>query len=265
MIYLWIDTIMLTLMTRSTVVGWYGADTQLFQTLMFLPALVQTAWLPRMVAAFGRSRRELHATARAPIEFVLVLSMPIAAGTVVVADALIRGVYGPAFVQAVPVLMILGLCIPPIYLNIILASVLIAEKRQSVWAKVMIGAAVFNPLVNLVLIPVTEHRYHNGAIGAAISLVLTELLMAGVGLFLVGRHVFDRRMIKRCALMCLASTGMVAAGLISTRFGTVASFVAAFTTLGILVTILRIVTPEELALPRLGIARVQARVKRQRR
>ena len=265
MIYLWIDTIMLTLMTRSTVVGWYGATTQLFQTLMFMPAIVQTAWLPRMVAAFGNSRRELRETARAPMELVLMLSMPIAASTVVVAGVLIRGVYGPAFAQAVPVLMILALCIPPIYLNIILASVLIAEKRQSVWAKVMTGAAVFNPLVNLVLIPVTEHRYQNGAIGAAISLVLTELLMDGVGLLLVGRHVFDRRMVKRCALMCFASTGMVAAALISRPFGTVTSFVTGFTTLGGLVLILRIVSPEEVALARLGIARVQARVTRNRR
>ena len=55
MIYLWIDTIMLTLMTRSDVVGWYGASTQLFQTLMFLPVFVQTAWLPRLVSAFGKA------------------------------------------------------------------------------------------------------------------------------------------------------------------------------------------------------------------
>ena len=262
MIYLWIDTIMLTLMTRPAVVGWYGASTQLFQTLMFMPVLVQTAWLPRMVAAFGNSRRHLQETARAPMELVLMLSMPIAASTVVVAHVLIRGVYGPAFAQAAPVLMILALCIPPIYLNIILASVLVAEKRQSAWAKVMTGAAVFNPLVNLVLIPATEHRYHNGAIGAAISLVLTELFMDAVGLRLVGRHVFDRRMVKRCALMCLASTGMVAAAVLSRPFGTVTSLVVAFTTLGALVVILRIVTPEELALARLGIARAKARVTR---
>jgi O-antigen/teichoic acid export membrane protein len=264
MIYLWIDTIMLTLMTRSAVVGWYGAATQLFQTLMFMPVLVQTAWLPRLVAAFGNSRRELHETARAPMELVLMLSLPIAASTVVVAEVLIRGVFGSEFAHAVPVLIILALCIPPIYVNIILAAVLVAEKRQAAWAKVMTGAAVFNPLVNLVLIPVTEHRYHNGAIGAAISLVLTELLMDGVGLLLVGRHVFDRRIVKRCALMCLASTGMVAVALISRPLGTVTSFAAGFATLGALVLVLRIVSPEERALARLALARAQARVTRKR-
>jgi O-antigen/teichoic acid export membrane protein len=265
MIYFWIDTIMLTLMTRSSVVGWYGASTQLFQTLMFLPVLVQTAWLPRLVAAFGKSRRDLHETARGPVELVLMLSMPIAAGTVVVADALIHAVYGTAFTHAAPVLMVLALCIPPLYLNIVLSSVLVAEKRQATWTMVMGGAVVVNPLINLVLIPITQHRYHNGAIGAAISLVLTELLMAGAGLLLVGRDIFEWRIVKRCALMLVASTGMVAAAQIAQPSGTVTALIAGFTTFGILVLILRIVSPEEVALARSGIARVQARVGRSRR
>ena len=265
MIYFWIDTIMLTLMTRSSVVGWYGASTQLFQTLVFLPALVQTAWLPRLVAAFGKGRRDLHETARAPVELVLMLGAPIAASTVVVADPLIRAVYGPAFAHAVPVLIVLALCIPPLYLNIILSSVLVAEKRQATWTMVMAGAVVVNPLVNLVLIPITEHRYHNGAIGAAVSLVLTEMLMASVGLLLVGRDVFDWRIVKRYGLMLVASTSMVAAALATRPFGTVTSVIVGFTIFGILVLILRIVSPEEVALVRSGIAGMQARITRTRR
>ena len=105
-------------------------------------------------------------------------------------------------------MIVLAACVPPIYLNIILSSVLLAAKRQAVWTVVMAGAAVVNPLVNLVLIPLTEQRYHNGAIGAAISLVLTEALMDVVGLIIVGRHVFDRRSVKRTVLVCLACGGM---------------------------------------------------------
>lgn len=265
MIYFWIDTIMLTLMTRSSVVGWYGASTQLFQTLVFLPALVQTAWLPRLVAAFGKGRGDLHETARAPVELILMLGAPIAASTVVVAEPLIRAVYGPEFAHAVPVLIVLALCIPPLYLNIILSSVLVAEKRQATWTMVMAGAVVVNPLVNLVLIPITEHRYHNGAIGAAVSLVLTEMLMAGVGLLLVGRDVFEWRIVKRYGLMLVASTSMVAAAFATRPFGTVTSVIVGFTTFGVLVLILRIVSPEEMALVRSGIAGVQARTGRIRR
>ena len=51
MIYLWIDTAMLSVMTNPTVVGWYGVPTRLFQTLFFLPGLIATVWLPRLVRA----------------------------------------------------------------------------------------------------------------------------------------------------------------------------------------------------------------------
>jgi hypothetical protein len=50
----------------------------LFQTLMFLPVLIQTAWLPRLVGAFVNGRRELVETARAPVELVLVIGVPLA-------------------------------------------------------------------------------------------------------------------------------------------------------------------------------------------
>ena len=53
MIYLWIDTAMLSLMTNPTVVGWYGVPTKLFQTMLFVPTMITTAWLPRLVR--GRS------------------------------------------------------------------------------------------------------------------------------------------------------------------------------------------------------------------
>ena len=260
MIYFWIDTIMLSLLTRPEVVGWYGASTQLFQTLMFLPVLVQTAWLPRLVSAFVNGRRELVETARAPVELVLVIGVPLAVGVALVADPLIHVVYGPGFAQAVPVMMILAICIPLIYLNIILASVLLAAKRQIVWTVVMAGAAVFNPLLNLVLIPVTEQRYHNGAIGAAISLVLTELLMDVVGFFLVGRHVFDGRMVKRCSLVLLASAAMAGVAYAVRPLGTVESLAAGFAVLLILVAALRIVRREELELVQSGFARVRGRL-----
>src|SRR5919198_706129 len=54
LIYLWIDSVMLSLLTSPEVVGWYGVPMKLFQTLMFLPVVVSTAWLPRLVDAFRR-------------------------------------------------------------------------------------------------------------------------------------------------------------------------------------------------------------------
>lgn len=258
-IYFWIDTIMLTLMTSSHVVGWYGSTTQVLQTLMFLPVLVSTAWLPRLVSAASKSRRELIMLARTPVDCVLLISVPVAAGTALIARPLIDVVFGPAFAHAVPVLMLLACCIPPLYLNIMLAQVLLAEKRQTIWTIVMAGAAVFNPLVNLFLIPYTQRHFQNGAIGAAISLVLTELLMDVVGLILVGRHVFTRNSIRRCALAIVASAGMWGAAYATKPLGSALSLLAGGLALVVLVVALRILTPEEIGLLRKGVGRLRRR------
>lgn len=253
--YLWIDTIMLSLLTRPEVVGWYGAPTRLFQTLMFVPVLISTAWLPRLVAAFEDSPEKLRSAARLPLELVLVVSAPIAAGTAIVADPLIHALYGSAYAHAVPVLVILGLCIPPMYLNIMLAAIVIAEKRQMAWTWVMAGATIVNPPVNLVLIPLTEHRYGNGAIGAALSLLVTELLIVGIGCVIAGRGIFGRSEFRRCALCAAASVAMVAVFYATRSIGVLPALVLAATSFVVLAVSFRLATPAEVQFVRARIAR----------
>jgi O-antigen/teichoic acid export membrane protein len=259
MLYLWIDSVMLSLMTRAEVVGWYGVPTKLFQTMMFLPVLLSTAWLPRLVNAFQESPKQLRLASRAPLELVLVLSAPICAGTAIVARPLIDLLYGSAYSEAVPVLIVLGLCIPPMYANIMLSQVLVAAKRQVLWTWVMAGATVVNPVLNFGLIRATEARYGNGAIGAALSLLLTELLIVTAGFVIVGRGVFDRRAARRCVLAAVASIAMWAVAYFAQPIGTVAAIAAGVATFVALAAVFRLVRPEELAAARRWIGRMTRR------
>ena len=99
MVYLWIDFVMLSLMTTNEVVGWYAVPTRLFQTLMFLPVAVATAWLPHFVRGFEEGDEKLRDAARQPVELVLLLSLPIAALTAVSAGPVIHLLYGPDYAQ----------------------------------------------------------------------------------------------------------------------------------------------------------------------
>jgi len=255
MLYLWIDTIMLSLMTRAEVVGWYGAPIRLFQTLMFLPVLLSTAWLPRLVAAFEEGPERVRAAARMPLELVVVLSVPIAAGTAILADPMIHLLYGSAYGNAVPVMVVLGLCIPPMYLNIMLAAVLVAEKRQTTWTWVMAGATLANPPLNLLLIPLTQSRYGNGAIGASLSLLVTELLIVGVGFALVGRSLFGRDEIRRCLLCAAATTAMCAVFYAARPLGLGLALPLAASTFVLFAAALRIATPAEVAFVKARLSR----------
>jgi len=253
MIYLWIDSMLLSLLTRSEVVGWYGVPMRLFQTLMFLPVLLSTAWLPRLVSAYEESPARLHKEARTPLELALLLSAPICAGTAILAAPAIHLLYGSAYDNSVPVMVILGLCLPPMYLNIMLNQVLVAAKRQVHWTWVMAGATVVNPLLNLALIPWTEHRYGNGAIGAGLSLLLTEALIVVAGFVIVGRDVLDRFILRRGALVAVAAAAMWGAAYLARPFGPVVAILVGVLTFAAVARVSGIVTAEQSELVRSAI------------
>lgn len=261
MVYLWIDFVMLSLMTGTEEVGWYSVPTRLFQTLMFLPVVVSTAWLPRFVRGFEEGGDLLRRSAQAPIELVLLLSLPIAAGTAMVADPLIHLLYGSAYDESVPVMVILGLCIPPMYLNIMLSQVLVAMNRQAKWTWVMAVTTVVNPLFNLALIPWTDRRYDNGAIGAAISLFLTELIVVTAGFVMIGRLVFDRGTIRRAVVGTAAAGAMWGVAYETDPvIGTVPSVLAGVLTFAVAAIVVRLFTAEEISLITSGINRVLQKV-----
>jgi O-antigen/teichoic acid export membrane protein len=257
--YLWIDSVMLSLMTRPEVVAWYGVPTKLFQTMMFVPVLVSTAWLPRLVAAFERDPRELGRAARTPLELVLVLAAPICAGTAMLAGPAIGLLYGSAYDEAAPVLVVLGLCIPLMYANVILNQVLVAAKRQVWWTWVMAGATAVNPVFNFVLIRITESRFDNGAIGAALSLLLTEALIVSVGFVIVGRSLFGRRQARRVTLCACASAAMWGVAEVAQPLGTLEAAALGVATFLVLAVVFRLVTAEEMDAVRATAARVLRR------
>jgi hypothetical protein len=137
-----------------------------------------------------------------------------------------------------------------------LSQMMIAAKRQIVWTWMMAGATLFNPAVNAVLIPLTQHRFGNGAIGAALSLLLTELAIVTAGLVVAGRGVIGLRQLRRLGLMALCSAAMWGVCFLTRGFGAAVSLAAGFLVLVLLVRILRLPTGEEIAFVRRGVTRV---------
>jgi O-antigen/teichoic acid export membrane protein len=262
MIYLWIDTAMLSLLARPAVVGWYGVSTKLFTTLMFVPAILATAWLPRLVTAFDGGPTRLHAAARTPLELTLALALPICVVTAMTAGPVILVLYGPEYAHAAPVLTILALCLPPMYFNTMLNQVLVAAQRQRVWTWVMLGATIVNPVCNLVFIRVAQARWHNGAIGAAVSLLVTELLIVAVGIAVIGRHVLGTRSLWRLARVTLAALAMAGVMYVLRPFGFVAAAVAGGVVFMGAVVAQRVPSAEEWAWARHGTRRVSRRLAR---
>ncbi len=166
--------------------------------------------------------------------------------------------YGPGYANSIPVLVLLGLCVPPMYLNIMLSQVLVAARRQIAWTGRHGRGDGAQPGAEPVLIGVAQRRYDNGAIGAAVSLLLTELVIAAVGTALVG-GVVDRRMARRVGRTAAASAVTWLVAVAARGLGTAASLALAAATFALLGAALRVVAPEEAAAIRAAAARVAAR------
>jgi hypothetical protein len=101
-------------------------------------------------------------------------------------------------------------------------------------------ATVLNPALNYVLIDVTQRGSGNGAVGAAWSLVLTELFVLAGGLVVVGRHVLEASDLWRFLRAGFAALLMAGAMVLTHPHGLVMSgvvgvgvFVAACLGLGV--------------------------------
>jgi O-antigen/teichoic acid export membrane protein len=109
----------------------------------------------------------------------------------------------------VPLVAILALHVPIVSVTIIVASCLMAMDKQWSWVKVGVAAAFLNPLINIPLIYLTEMSFNNGAIGAAVATVATEILMLLFGLALLPRWVLGRPALEHGCRTVLAAAVMV--------------------------------------------------------
>jgi O-antigen/teichoic acid export membrane protein len=244
--YLWIDSILLSFLVPANVVGWYGVPTQLFVAILMVAGVLGTAWFPRLAAAHVAGADSLQRAARPAVEAAVVLSLPIAAGTAMVSAPLIALLYGKGFTGAVPVLAILGACTVPTVVNMMAYQILQAEGRQVSWFKVIAIATALNVGANLVLIPHFQAQ-GNGAVGAALTLLGTEVFELIAAMFLLpwllGPALLGRT--ARAAVATVLMSAVVFAVSPAGLFAEVAAGGAAFC-IGAL--ILRVATPSELAL-----------------
>ncbi|HKV83778.1 MAG TPA: flippase, partial [Ktedonobacterales bacterium] len=188
-IYLYVDAVMLSFMAPLQVVGWYGAPTKLFTTLLFLPVIFSTALFPALTRAFKTNPGEMVSLARKSFNLLTALSLPVAVGGMLLASQVIQLLYGRQYAPSAPIMVILAATLVPTYLNILVNQFLVATDRQIAWTKVMAAACVLNPLLNFFLIGYFQRTTGNGGFGAAIALFTTETLMTVAGVLLLPRGV----------------------------------------------------------------------------
>jgi Na+-driven multidrug efflux pump len=142
------------------------------------------------------------------------------------------------------------------YLNIMANQVMIARKRQMTWTKVMVLASVINPALNVVLIPYFQRSQGNGAIGASVAMVITEVILAGVGVVLV-REAFVPALTVRVLKGAAATAGMAIAVILALRMGLVVGILAGVVSYPLLALMIGVLNEEQRGQLRTAVGRIR--------
>ncbi len=215
LIYGSIDIPMLASMAGNATVGWYILAYKWVGLPTFFASIVVTAALPSLSAHGVEISPAFITMANRALRLVLFVGVPIATGIALVAgDVMMLLHYHSGFDHAVPLMRILALHIPVVGMDMVLGTVLIASDRQRQWVIVGCLAAILNPLLNLIAIPLSIRIFGNGAIGASIITVVTELTMMVGAIYLRPRGVLDLATTGYLSRCVAASLPMIPAVLV---------------------------------------------------
>ncbi len=210
LVYSTIDIPILEGVAGLETVGWYKLAYTWIGMPMFAATIVITALFPQMSASFATDRAKFARLTNRAIRAVWFIIVPASIGLVFVAQDLLTLLYGNEYDDAVVLMQILSIHIPIAALDSILATALIASNRQNRYVVVAGIAAAFNPPLVFLAVRLTDERYGNGGIGAAIMTVATETFILGCAVRLRSAGVLDRSVMGFCARVLLAATVMSA-------------------------------------------------------
>jgi O-antigen/teichoic acid export membrane protein len=209
MVYGQMDFVLLSVFTHDAVVGWYASAYRLVMLPAFVPVIVTTAMLPAL-SSLSRDPVRFRVVARRSLQLVVLATLPMTIGILLLPDKIIQFLGYPAvFANSIVPMMLLAPHVPLAGVDTIMGTILATLDRQRQWAMVGIAAAVLNPIGNLVAIPLTNHLFGNGAIGAAVIASLTELFMFVLAMRLIPRGVFHLGTLGYVG-RCLAAGGIMA-------------------------------------------------------
>lgn len=207
LLYSTIDIPIVEAISGAEVVGWYSLAYRWVSIPIFITTIVCTAFLPRMSALASSAPDEFAKLTNRALMMVLAVNIPASAGVIVVSRDLVDLLYGADFESSVLLMQLLAPFVPLVAINTVLGTALIASDRHKRYIWVAAAAAIFNPPLTILVVRIADDRYDgNGAIGAAIATVCTEIFITICALRMRHRGVFDRSTLAFCA-RCLAAAG----------------------------------------------------------
>lgn len=184
-IYVNLNLVMLGFMQGDEAVGFYSAGVRIPYVILSVVTSLGVVMLPRCSNLVKASKMdEFTVVSRKVIRFVLCSSLPLTIGLMLLSRPIIAIFCGPEYSASVPVLCLTAPIIVFIGVtNVIGIQILYPQNQENLVIWSTVGGAVFNFVLNLVLIPIWSYE------GAAIATLVAEFSVLVIQLFLGRKYV----------------------------------------------------------------------------
>jgi O-antigen/teichoic acid export membrane protein len=239
-VYYRINSVLVLNLSGPQEAGYFGAAFRVMDPLHVIPTAVMTAVFPVVAALHGSDRARVKRLVQSGLDFLLIMLLPLAVGSLAVGDQLMTAIFGDGFAPAgdvLPLLLFAFVWVGVSYLPGYLFPVL---DLQWWFARLALAGVVVSVGLNLLLIP--DH----GAEGAAVATLLTETFIAVAGMWAVVRRLEMRLSWSRAARTALASVAMGGVAFALAPVGLVPALAGSAVVYLLALLVLRVFTPAEI-------------------
>jgi len=204
------DTVIISLLVDERGVGLYSAADKLLASIFFIPNIFMTVLFPTFSRLSKEDADKLSKLFRKAIHMMIWLGTAFGLGTLIISDQIVRLIYGSEYINSGPILALKAVVTAGTFCNIILGIYFMSIDRQKSWLFVLAMGTVSQIPLNIIFVPLFDRYLGNGAMGAALSCVITEAGMTIAGIFMLPKQILDRTTVSYFIRTMLAGGCMVA-------------------------------------------------------
>lgn len=181
-IYYQVDIVMLSIMVGDAEVGLYSAAHKLVAALVVIPNALVLSLFPVMSVMFKTSKEKLVKSYELAVKYLIIITLPIAVGTTILADKIIFLIYGVEFSGSATALQILIWGVVVYSPSLVFMNLLTSIGKQKLTTITTLIYAFGNIVLNFILIPRLGYN------GASIASVMTGVIGLIFGFYFVTRN-----------------------------------------------------------------------------
>ena len=206
LVYLRLDVFLLARLSGDESAGLFAAAFRLIEGLFLFSGGIVAGAFPLLAAQVGT--KQLGELAQFVLRLLLGVALPASLGLFLLADGIVRLIFGAGYEGSVVPLRVLAWALVPIYMNALTTHLLVAARRGATLVSLMLLRLMVGLAVDLALIPSL------GPYGAAVAVVTAEAALS-VGSLFATRREFSRKGLAQAGLAPLFSAAAMALAVIS--------------------------------------------------